>query len=226
MIYIVEDDASIRDLIIYVLSGDMGFECKGFPDSEQFWAQLKETVPELIILDVMLPKEDGLSILRKVRSMKTTADIPIIMLTAKGSEYDKVVGLDSGADDYISKPFGISELIARIKRLLARTKKGTISENKLFLGTLEIDTSKHLVLSNGKKIELTLKEFELLVFLMRNKNIVFSREEFLEKVWGYDAAIETRTVDTHIMSLRAKIGEAEKYIQTIRGIGYKIGEIE
>jgi two-component system alkaline phosphatase synthesis response regulator PhoP len=174
----------------------------------------------------MLPKEDGLSILKKIRSMRTIADIPVIMLTAKGSEYDKVVGLDSGADDYVSKPFGITELIARIKRLLTRTKKRSNNENKLALGALDVDVSKHLVLSGGKEINLTLKEFDLLVFLMRNINIVYSREDLLGKVWGYDITFETRTVDTHIMSLRSKLGDAGKCIQTVRGVGYKIGEIE
>ena len=225
MVYIVEDDASIRDLLIYVLNG-VNLECKGFADSDEFWKQIKETVPELIVLDIMLPKEDGLTILKRIRSMKTIADIPVIMLTAKGSEFDTVIGLDSGADDYISKPFGVPEFLARVKRLIMRTKKGADTQNKLTLGEIEVDTAKHSVLADGKKAELTLKEFELLVFLMRNKNIVFSREEFLEKVWGYDNAVETRTVDTHVMSLRGKIGKAEKYIQTVRGVGYKIGEIE
>ncbi|MDR0303558.1 MAG: response regulator transcription factor [Chitinispirillales bacterium] len=225
MIFIVEDDVSIRELVIYSLKNS-GFECKGFSDGGQFWTEIEKNVPELVLLDIMLPKEDGLSILKKIRSMKTISDIPVIMLTAKSSEFDKVIGLDSGADDYVSKPFGITELLARIKRLLARTKKSCVSDNKMILGILEVDTAKHLVSSDGKKIDLTLKEFDLLVFLMRSKNIVYSREELLEKVWGYDVTVETRTVDTHIMSLRAKIDKARKYIQTIRGVGYKIGEIE
>jgi len=227
MIFIVEDDVSIRELVIYSLKNS-GFECIGFPSGEQFWTEIKEkeNIPELILLDIMLPKEDGLSILKKIRSMRTIADIPVIMLTAKGAEYDKVVGLDDGADDYVSKPFGITELVARIKRLLARTKKRANNENKLVLGTIEADVSKHLVLSGAKETTLTLKEFDLLVFLMRNRNIVYSREDLLEKVWGYDITFETRTVDTHVMSLRAKLGEAGKCIQTVRGVGYKIGEIE
>jgi len=225
MIFIVEDDISIRELVIYSLKNS-GFECMGFPSGEQFWAEIKENVPELILLDIMLPKEDGLSILKKIRSMRTIADIPVIMLTAKGAEYDKVVGLDGGADDYVSKPFGITELVARIRRLLARTKRRANNESKFVLGTLEADVSKHLVLSGAKEIILTLKEFDLLVFLMRNKNIVYSREDLLEKVWGYDIMFETRTVDTHIMSLRSKLGETGKCIQTVRGVGYKIGEIE
>jgi two-component system alkaline phosphatase synthesis response regulator PhoP len=225
MIFIVEDDAAIRELVIYSLKS-AGFECKGFESSEKFWEEMKENVPELILLDVMLPKEDGLSVLKKIRTMRTTADIPVIMLTAKSSEYDKVVGLDGGADDYVAKPFGIMELIARIKRILQRTKKLANSDNKFSLGTIDVDIAKHLVMAEGKEVGLTLKEFDLLVFLLRNKNIVFSREELLEKVWGYDISFETRTVDTHIMSLRAKISSAGKYIQTVRGVGYKIGETE
>lgn len=225
MVFVVEDERSIRELVLYSLKKS-GFECAGFENGEEFFAELKNTKPDLVILDIMLPKEDGLSILKRIRSMRTIADLPVIMLTAKGSEFDKVVGLDLGADDYITKPFGIMELIARVKRLIERTKKTSSSEKKLSIGNIEVNIPKHLAMVGGKEVILSLKEFELLCFLLRSKNIVHSREAILSEVWDYDYATETRTIDNHIMSLRQKLGEEGKYVQTIRGVGYKIGELE
>jgi two-component system alkaline phosphatase synthesis response regulator PhoP len=225
MVFVVEDDQSIRDLVLYSLKNS-GFECVGFTNGEEFFAEMKNTKPDLVLLDIMLPKEDGLSILKKIRNAKTTAELPVIMLTAKGTEYDKVVGLDSGADDYITKPFGIMELVSRVKRLIARTKKSGNTETILVFENIKVDIPRHLVAVNGKDVNLALKEFDLLVFLMRSKNIVYTREDLLSQVWGYDFAMETRTIDTHIMSLRQKLGDEGKYIQTIRGVGYKIGEVE
>jgi len=225
LVYIVEDDRQIRELVLYSLKNS-DFECKGFADAESFFAELKATKPDLVILDIMLPKEDGLSILRRIRNSRATADIPVIMLTAKTSEYDKIVGLDSGADDYVTKPFGIMELIARVKRLIARTKKIANTQNNLSFSNIEVDIPKHLVFVGSKEITLTLKEFDLLVFLMRNKSIVYTREELLSKVWDYEQTLETRTIDAHIMSLRQKLGSDGKVIQTVRGVGYKIGNVE
>lgn len=225
MIFVVEDDRSIRELVLYSLRNS-GLECMGFNDGEEFFAELKNCKPELVVLDIMLPKEDGLSILRKIRAMRTIAELPVIMLTAKDTEYDAVVGLDMGADDYIKKPFGVMEFIARVKRLIERTKKSVNAETKLVFKGIEVDIPKHLVGINGKEVVLSLKEFDLLCFLIRSKNIVHSRETLLSQVWGYDYATETRTIDAHIMSLRQKLGDEGKYVQTIRGVGYKIGELE
>jgi two-component system alkaline phosphatase synthesis response regulator PhoP len=225
MVFVVEDDHSIRELVLYSLRNS-GLDCAGFANGEEFFAELKNSKPDLVILEIMLPKEDGLSILKKIRKMRTIAETPVIMLTAKDTEYDVVVGLDSGADDYIKKPFGVMELIARVKRLIERTKKTANTETKLSFETIEIDIPKHLVSIGGKEIVLSLKEFDLLCFLMRNKNIVHSRETLLSQVWGYDYATETRTIDAHVMSLRQKLGDEGKFVQTIRGVGYKIGGIE
>jgi len=224
MIFIVEDDSEIRELVLYSLRNS-SLECAGFADGEEFFEELKNTKPDLVILDIMLPKEDGLSILKKIREMRTLADIPVIMLTAKGSEFDKVKGLDTGADDYITKPFGIMELIARVKRLIARTKKPIESETKLSFENIEIDTLKHSVKVGGKEVVLALKEFELLCFLIRSKNIVHSRETLLTEVWGYDYIGETNVVDVYVRFLRSKIDERfdVKILTTVRGAGYKIG---
>ncbi len=219
MIYCVEDDNTIRDLMVYTLKVS-GFEAQGFESDIGFWAAMKQQKPELVILDVMLPGEDGLSILNKLRSLPITSDIPVIMATAKGSEYDKVVGLDSGADDYLVKPFGMMEMISRIKAILRRSGK---KHNELIsFGGIVLDERKHYVSVDNKQITLTLKEFELLKFFMENPGQVFTRDMLLSKIWGMDYTGETRTVDVHIGTLRTKLEKAGDLIQTVRGVGYKL----
>lgn len=223
MIYLVEDDDSIRELVIYTLQ-TTGFQAKGFSCAKEFWQEMREETPSLVLLDIMLPDEDGLTILRRLRESGRTEKLPVIMLTAKGTEYDKVLGLDSGADDYIPKPFGMMELVSRIKALLRRTEpeqKGVIHQ----VGPIVVDTGKHTVKVNGKPVMLTFKEFELLLQLMDNEGIVLTRDQLLSKIWGYDFDGETRTVDVHIRTLRQKLGVASNYIETIRGVGYKMEEI-
>jgi two-component system alkaline phosphatase synthesis response regulator PhoP len=222
LIYLVEDEDSIRELVLYALNNS-GFEANGFAEGKSFWQAMEEKQPDLILLDIMLPGEDGLSILKKLRSSKFTR-LPVIMLTAKGSEYDKVSGLDNGADDYIAKPFGLMELNARVKALLRRTLPGNQEEFRL--GDLRVNIPKHTVTAGGAEISLTIKEFDLLVYLLRNEDAVLSREQLLQQVWGYDFAGETRTVDTHILTLRSKLGSAGALVKTVRGLGYKIGEGE
>lgn len=219
MIYCVEDDNSIRDLMIYTLKAS-GFEAVGFPEGEAFFAALKEKTPELIILDIMLPGEDGISILKKLRAKPATADVPIIMATAKGTEYDKVVGLDLGADDYLAKPFGMMEMLSRIKAVLRRATpkaEGRI----LVVGALELHTAKHTVTAAGERVSLTLKEYDLLRLFMENPGHVFTRDQLLEQVWE-DYVGETRTVDVHIGTLRTKLGACGEYIETVRGVGYRM----
>ena len=223
MIYLVEDDDSIRELVIYTLQ-TTGFQAKGFACAKDFWEEMKKEMPRLVLLDIMLPDEDGLTILKKLRESGHTARLPIIMLTAKGTEYDKVVGLDSGADDYIPKPFGMMELVSRIKALLRRAEP----EQKAGahqVGPISVDLSKHSVKVKGEPVTLTFKEFELLCYLMENEGIVLTRDQLLSKIWGYDFDGETRTVDVHIRTLRQKLGVASSYIETIRGVGYKMEEI-
>jgi len=221
MIYCVEDDRSIRELISYALKSN-GFESAGFGDGRSFFAALEERLPSLILLDIMLPGEDGIEILKKLKASAKTRHIPVIMLTAKSAEYDKVLGLDCGADDYITKPFGIMELLSRIRAVLRRA--GQAGEaNILTAGPLTIDVERHLVLVDGKEVILTLKEFDLLKYLMKNAGIVLTREKLLQKVWGYDYEGETRTVDVHIRTLRQKLGEAGAIIETVRGVGYRVG---
>lgn len=222
MIYCVEDDNAIRDLMVYTLKAS-GFEAQGFESDTGFWNAMKNRMPELVILDVMLPGEDGLTILEKLRSSPVTADIPIIMATAKGSEYDKVVGLDSGADDYLVKPFGMMEMISRIKAVLRRS--GNRQPLILTCGKIKLDEKKHIVLVNEKSISLTLKEFEILKLFMENMGQVFTRDKLLSLVWGIDFMGETRTVDVHIGTLRTKLNGEGKYIQTVRGVGYKMEEM-
>ena len=222
MIYFVEDDNSIRELVTYTLSS-AGMPAEGFEKPSLFWSALEKQLPELILLDIMLPEEDGLSILRKLRA--DTNSIPVMMLTAKSSEYEKVIGLDAGADDYLPKPFGMMELIARVRALLRRTQKSAESEIQSYqLGSLYVSPEKHIVQVNGNEILLTFKEFEMLCLLLKNKDIVLTREQFLNSVWGYSFDGENRTVDVHIRTLRQKLGTAGNYIKTIRGIGYKIEE--
>lgn len=223
MIYLVEDDDSIRELVIYTLQ-TTGLQARGFSCAEEFWEAMQKDLPSLVLLDIMLPDEDGLTILKKLRDGSRTSRLPVIMLTAKSTEYDKVMGLDGGADDYIPKPFGMMELVARVKALLRRSRpeeKGSIHR----LGTIVLDASKHVVTVNGKPVTLTYKEFELLQFLMENEGIVLTRDQLLSTIWGYDFDGETRTVDVHIRTLRQKLGPASGYIETIRGVGYKAEEI-
>lgn len=222
MIYFLEDDNSISEAILYSLKNS-GFEVKGFSRPSDFWKAMDEKIPDLILLDIMLPEEDGLSILRKLRNNSDTEKLSVIMVTARDSEYDKIIGLDSGADDYMTKPFSMMELISRIKALLRRTKNKT-DIKEITIGNLSVNPEKHLVNAAGKNITLTCKEYQLLLLLMQNKGIVFSREKLLNKIWGYEFDGENRTVDVHIRTLRTKLGECGAMIETVRGFGYKIGE--
>ena len=217
MIYLLEDDDSIRDLVMYTLS-TQGMEVRGFDRPSEFWDAMTE-LPSLVLLDIMLPEEDGLSILKKLRSAPRTARLPVIMLTAKGTEYDKVLGLDAGADDYVSKPFGMMELLSRIRALLRRTAAETDSYT---CGMLAVDAGRHTVTVEGQDVALTQKEFEVLCLLLKNRGQVLSRDRLIGEVWGYSFAGESRTVDVHIRTLRQKLGEAGGYIETVRGYGYKI----
>ena len=222
MIFCVEDDTSIRDLMQYTLN-TAGFETQGFSCAEELYDALCGNIPELILLDIMLPGEDGLSILKKLRAQSRTSDIPIIMATAKSAEYDKVIGLDSGADDYLAKPFGMMELISRVKAVLRRTAPKDAADI-VQIGELALNRDTRTVLAAGNKVVLTLKEYELLSTFMSNIGYVFSREQLLRTVWGSDFRGETRTVDVHIGTLRAKLGPCGDYVQTIRGVGYKMEE--
>ena len=222
MIFCVEDDKSIRDLVIYTLTA-VGYEAEGFATGEEMFKALEKTSPQLIMLDIMLPDEDGLAILKKLKSDPMTEDIPVIMATAKGTEYDKVVGLDLGADDYLAKPFGMMEMISRVKAVLRRSvpKEKT---DVLRMGKLELDEKRHTVSVDGTQVQLTLKEYELLRVFMKHPGIVFSRDSLLSSVWGINFIGESRTVDVHIGTLRTKIGECGNYIETVRGVGYKMEE--
>ena len=221
MIFCVEDDDNIRELVIYTRE-TTGREARGFADGTAFMEALAFDTPELVLRDIMLPGEDGLEILKKLKNSSKTKDIPVIMVTAKGSEYDKVVGLDSGADDYVTKPFGMMELISRIKAVLRRSGKQQ-DKTKLSVGGICLDTKKHEVKVDGENAVLTLKEFELLEKLMRNQGIVLTRDQLLTEIWGYDFDGETRTVDVHIRTLRQKLGEQGSLVKTVRGVGYRIG---
>ena len=218
MIYCVEDDRDILQMMLYTLKAS-GFEAQGFESSTDFWQAMKEHTPQLIMLDIMLPGESGLEILKKLRNSPRTKDIYIIMATAKGSEYDTVIGLDSGADYYLIKPFGMLEMVAHIKAVLRRGKK-IVDTKKITVGGLTMDISRHEIAAGDEKLVLTYKEFELLKTFMENTGKVFSRDMLLEKVWGYSFAGEPRTVDVHIGSLRTKMGIYGDYIETIRGVGY------
>jgi two-component system alkaline phosphatase synthesis response regulator PhoP len=223
LIYLVEDEASIRELVIYTLQ-NTGFEAKGFADGKDFWLAVREKAPDLVLLDIMLPGEDGLGILKKLRSSASTAKLPVMMLTAKGTEYDKVLGLDSGADDYLPKPFGMMELVARVKSLLRRAGPAACDAEEYRRGKLFVSVPRHVVTVNGAEIVLTRKEFDLLAFLLKNAGLVMTRDRILSAVWEYDFEGETRTVDTHVLTLRGKLGDCGKLIQTVRGFGYKVGE--
>lgn len=220
MIFCVEDDSAIRELMIYTLN-TTGFKATGFEESATFWEALKEQEPELILLDIMLPGEDGISILKKLRSQTEYARIPVIMATAKGTEYDKVMGLDMGADDYLAKPFGMMEMVSRIKAVLRRTGKEKDSKI-LRIDSLELKIDEHTVLIDGKCIGLTLKEYELLSLFMGNPGRVFTREQLLTQIWSSDYIGETRTVDVHIGTLRTKLGKYGEYLETVRGVGYRM----
>lgn len=221
MIYCVEDDNAIRDLMLYTL-GASGFQAKGFPDSTFFWQAMTEEKPELILLDIMLPGEDGITVLKRLRAASATANIPVIMATAKGSEFDKVIGLDTGADDYLVKPFGMMEMIARIKAVMRRTAPKT--DRVLTCGDIVLDETRHIVTVDGKQVVLTLKEYELLKLLMENAGQVFTRDILLSRIWGQDYLGETRTVDVHIGTLRTKLAKGGEKIETVRGVGYKMVE--
>ena len=221
MIYYAEDDQSIRELVVYTLKST-GFSACGVENGEALFAAIQKEKPELILLDIMLPGEDGLSILKKLRENPETKSVPVIMVTAKGSEYDKVKGLDCGADDYITKPFGMMETVSRIKAVLRRTGKPKAKDIYPYK-TICLNSRTHVVTVNGATVELTFKEFELLKYLLQNEGTVLTRDMLLEKIWGYDFDGETRTADVHIRTLRAKLGDAGQYIETVRGVGYRIG---
>ena len=221
MIYLLEDDNNIRNFVVYALNNS-GLDAKGFERPSEFWSAIEEEKPQLAILDIMLPEEDGLSVLSKLRAGLETREMPIMMLTAKGTEYDKVIGLDSGADDYVTKPFGTMELIARVKALLRRTEPVT-DEKEYRIGQLYLCPAKHIIRAGDENVTLTLKEFELLCLLVQNKGKVFTRDAILRDIWGYEFDGENRTVDVHIITLRSKLKECGSLIETIRGIGYRIG---
>lgn len=222
MIYVVEDDRSIRELIVYTLKMS-GFEATGFLDSESFFQGLKEERPELVILDIMLSGKDGLQILKELKEDREYSDIPVIMATARTTEYDKITGLDMGADDYLSKPFGMMEMVSRVKAVLRRSGKREASDIVVYKD-IEIDKLRHAVRYKGDIISLTLKEYELLLCLCENPGIVFSREQLLEKIWGLDYLGESRTIDVHIGTLRSKLKEAGSDIRTVHGVGYCMKE--
>ena len=221
MIYLLEDDSSIRELVAYTLTGSV-MPTVGFERPSEFRAALEREKPALAILDIMLPEEDGISVLRSLREDPRTEKLPVLMLTAKSTEYDKVVGLDCGADDYLTKPFGMMELIARVRALLRRTASQDAAP-KLTCGTIALDPVRHLVTVEGKPVELTRKEFDLLQLLMSHPMQVFTRDRLLSQVWGYEFDGESRTVDVHIRSLRQKLGAAAGCIETVRGVGYRMG---
>ena len=220
MIYCVEDDAGIRNMVVYTLRST-GFEAEGLPDGAAFFEAIKKSRPQLVLLDIMLPGEDGLTILKKLRDNPATAEIPVILATAKGSEYDKVTGLDLGADDYLAKPFGMMEMVSRVKAVLRRTTPRQ-DQQVLQAGALSLNLGEHLVTVDGQRVTLTLKEFEVLRVMMEHVGQVFTRDRLLGEIWGYDFDGETRTVDVHVRTLRQKLGECGSLIETVRGVGYKI----
>lgn len=220
MIYCVEDDASIRELTVYALNAS-GFSALGLECAEALWQQLGKEQPELILLDIMLPDEDGISILKKLRAAPATAEIPVILATAKGTEFDKVIGLDLGADDYLAKPFGMMEMVSRVKAVLRRAKH-TAPAPVLTHKNITLNESSHQVFVDGSIIELTVKEYQLLRLFLKNPGVAFTRENLLSSVWESEYQGETRTVDVHIASLRTKLGSAGECIKTVRGVGYRM----
>ena len=226
MIYLVEDDDDIRDLMVYSFRNSR-LDAEGFSRPSDFWKAMASELPDIILLDIMLPEEDGISILRKLRSKEKTRSIPVMMVTAKGSEYDKVQGLDLGADDYLAKPFGIMELIARVKALMRRTgtKSGDGSEEEVLRhGDIELRPAGRYVSVGGEDVKLSAREFDLLEYFMRRPGVVLSRDLILPRVWSYSCRIESRTVDVHVKSLRKKLGDAGAEIETVRGIGYRLNQ--
>lgn len=222
MIYCVEDDDAIRNMVVYTLTAS-GFEAEGMPSGKELWQKFDAKLPELILLDIMLPEEDGISILKKLKSAPSTENIPVILATAKGTEYDKVIGLDMGADDYLAKPFGMMEMVSRVKAVLRRCAPKPV-KTIYSVGSLYLDDNTHTVKVNDEQIKLTLKEYEVLRLLLSQPKKVFSREELLKSIWGIENIGETRTVDVHIATLRTKIGECSSLIETVRGVGYRIEE--
>lgn len=223
MIYLVEDDANIRELVTYTLNHS-GLDATGFERPSQFWKAMEGRLPDLVLLDIMLPEEDGLSILRRLRAAPATASIPILLVSAKNSEYDKVMGLDNGADDYLAKPFGMMELVARVRAVLRRSQP--VSGSKSYrVGELYVCPSEHLVQVEGQDVLLTYKEFEILCLLLENQGMVLTRSALMDRVWGCELERENRTLDVHIRTLRAKLGSMGKCIETVRGIGYKISGV-
>ncbi len=224
LIYCVEDDENIRELVSYALRGQ-GYNAMGFPDAKALAAALSQNVPDLLLLDIMLPGKDGLTILKELRAKKEYAEIPVIIMTAKTGEFDIVRGLDLGADDYVTKPFGIMELLSRIRSVLRRTKRKEKEEAPtLSLGNVSVDCRRHIVTAGQEEIPLTLKEYDLLCYLLLNQGIVLTREQIMQAVWAAPFEMESRTIDMHIMSLRQKLGEAGALIRTVRGVGYRMGE--
>ena len=221
MIYILEDDASIRKLVVYTLQSQ-GMEAQGFDRPSQFWEAMEKGSPELVLLDIMLPEEDGLQVLKRLRSMPATKTLPVIMLTAKSTEYDKVLGLDEGADDYVAKPFGMMELMARIRAALRHGGQREPQRRTYSLGTLFVDPTQHIVRDGEREVTLTLKEFQVLCLLMERAGTVFTRDQLLNTIWGYEFDGASRTVDVHIRTLRQKLGRSGDCIETVRGVGYKI----
>lgn len=220
MIYCVEDDSGIRDLILYTL-GSAGFAAKGFGCGGDFFDALNVEMPKLILLDIMLPGEDGIEILKRLRANSVTEGIPVIMATAKGTEYDKVIGLDLGADDYLAKPFGMMEMVSRVRAVLRRA--GSKENSKILrIGKLTVNAGAHTVFADGERLQLTLKEYELLKMFMEKPGLVLTREQLLRSVWGDGYIGETRTVDVHIGTLRMKLGVCGDYIETVRGVGYRM----
>ncbi len=221
LIYLLEDDDSIRKLVIYALNSQ-GYEAKGFERPAEFWKAMGQAQPDLVLLDIMLPEEDGLTILQKLRAAAGTKKLPVIMLTAKNTEYDRVVGLDSGADDFISKPFGMMELVARVRAVLRRTESR--EENSDYqLGELFVSPKRHVVKVDGEEVSLTNKEFELLCLLLEHQGMAMTRDAIMDGVWGQEFSRENRTLDVHVRTLRTKLGSAGHYIETVRGVGYKMG---
>ena len=221
MIYILEDDESIRKLVVYGLESQ-GFTVEGFALPSAFHRAMERALPELVLLDLMLPEEDGLTILQKLRAAAGTKKLPVIMLTAKNTEYDRVVGLDSGADDFISKPFGMMELVARVRAVLRRTESR--EENSDYqLGALFVSPKRHVVKVDGEEVSLTNKEFELLCLLLEHQGMAMTRDAIMDGVWGQEFSRENRTLDVHVRTLRTKLGSAGHYIETVRGVGYKMG---
>ncbi len=224
MIYLLEDDSNIRDFVLYALNGQ-NMDAVGFERPSQFWAAMSEQTPDLLLLDIMLPEEDGLEILKKLRGQAETRHLPVIMLSAKGTEFDRVLGLDGGADDYVAKPFSMLELVSRIRAVLRRSTFRTDDGSAVSIGKLYISPKKHQVQVDGNDISLTLKEFELLRILLENRGSVLTRNQLQDAIWGYEFDGESRTIDVHVRTLRQKLGACGELIETVRGVGYKIGGV-